>query len=230
MPNWNPFSGDFWSKENWFGKEYNPQQYNVNEAAYGTGAAGQRMQDLLESQARGEGPSLGRSVMQQGLEQAIKNQRAQAAGMMGTNPALAMKLSGEQAGAATAQNLKQAGMVGMQEQRQAQAALQDWIQQQRAAQIQLEQQKAFQNNLYQQQLMQQAANNQGIFSDVAGMLGSGLGMGAAAGWFGQGMQNFMGGGGQGGGYMGGPGGYSGYGNYGRNYPTPPNVQNQGLML
>ena len=155
MPNtWNPFSGDFWTEENWWGSQgQKPWQIDPNSKAYGTGVPGQNMQAMLEQQARGEGPSLGRGMMQEGLAaKSIKNQRAQASGMMGTNPALAMKLSGQQAGEATAQNLRDVGQVGLQEQMQAQQALQQWIQQERAAQMMLDQQRMNQRNLYQQRL------------------------------------------------------------------------------
>jgi hypothetical protein len=139
---------------------------------------------MLQQQARGEGPSLGRGMMQQGLQQAIKNQRAQAAGMMGTNPALAQKLSGQQAGQMTAQTMRDVGQVGLQEQMGAQQALQAWIQQERAAQMELDRQRMFQQNLFQQRLMGWDPATSGIIGDVAGGLGSMLGFGAGAGWFG----------------------------------------------
>ena len=203
MPNtWNPFSGDFWTEENWWGSQgQKPWQIDPNSKAYGTGVPGQNMQSMLEQQARGEGPSLGRGMMQEGLQQSIKNQRAQASGMMGTNPALAMKLSGQQAGAATAQNLRDVGQVGLQEQMQAQQALQQWIQQERAAQMMLDQQRMNQRNLYQQRLMGWDPATQGIGGDVMGALGTGIGflaggpMGGAAG--GQMGRQLGGGGGQG---------------------------------
>ena len=71
-------------------KERKPFEFDPSQ--FGMGEAGANMQQLLEAQSRGEGSSLGRGIMQQGLEQAIKNQRSQTAGMMGTNPALAAKL------------------------------------------------------------------------------------------------------------------------------------------
>jgi hypothetical protein len=196
MPDtFNPFSGDFWTEENWFGsKGQKPWQTTPRMGAYGTGTAGANMQQLLQQQARGEGPSLGRGMMEQGLQQAIKNQRAQAAGMMGTNPALAQKLSGEQAGQMTAQNLRDVGQVGLQEQMQAQQALQNWIQQERAAQMMAEQERLRQQNIYQQRMLGYDPATQGIFGDVMGAAGAGLGFalggpmgGAAGGAIGRGL-------------------------------------------
>jgi hypothetical protein len=173
---WNPFSSDFWSEENWFGSQgQKPWQIDPRAGAYGTGTQGANMLAMLQQQARGEGPSLGRGMMQQGLQQAIKNQRAQAAGMMGTNPALAQKLSGQQAGAMTAQSMRDVGQVGLQEQMGAQQALQAWLQQERAAQMAYEQQRLMQEGMYQQRLMGWDPATSGIFGDVAGMVGTGLG-------------------------------------------------------
>ncbi|MHA2064271.1 MAG: hypothetical protein ACXABY_07820, partial [Candidatus Thorarchaeota archaeon] len=164
-----------------FGKDYTPKAYDFDPGAFGTGAGGQRMQQMLEQQAAGQGPSLGRGIMQQGLQQAIKNQRAQAAGAMGMNPALAQKLSGEQAGAMTAETQRQAGQVGLQEQMAAQSALQNWLQQERAAQMQLEMAKAQQFGMLEQMKAQQAAQDQGWFGPLmgmgAGILGAGIGAG-----------------------------------------------------
>ena len=101
--------------------------------------------------------------------------RAQAAGSMGMNPALAQKLSGEQAGAMTAQTQRDVGQVGLQEQMQAQQALQQWLQQQRQAQMQLEMAKAGQHGMQQQMLANQAAGDQGMFGslmNVGGQLGA----------------------------------------------------------
>jgi hypothetical protein len=142
------------------------------------------MLNLLQMQAAGKGPSLGRGMMQQGLQQAIKNQRAQAAGMMGTNPALAQKLSGQQAGAMTAQSMRDVGQVGLQEQMGAQQALQAWLQQERAAQMAYEQQRLMQEGMYQQRLMGWDPATSGIFGDIAGVAGDIFGFGAGAGWFG----------------------------------------------
>lgn len=198
---WNPFSGDFWTEENWFGGQgQRPWQIDPNARAYGTGAAGQSMQELLQKQARGEGPSLGRGLIQEGLRQAISNQQAQAAGMSGINPALAMKLTGERAGAMTSDAQRQAAQVGLQEQMGAQQALRDWIQRERDAQVALDRDRIAQRNLFQQRLMGYDPATEGIFGDVAGMVGSGLGfalggpLGGAAG--GQ-MGRQMGGGGRG---------------------------------
>ena len=166
---------DFWSEENWFGKTQNPWQIGVTPGAYGTGTGGANMQSMLEAQSRGEGPSLGRGIMQQGLGQAVKNQNAQAASMMGTNPALAAKLSGQQAGEMTAQSNRDAAQVGLQEQMQAQAALQQWIQQERAAQMQLDMQRRMEQSRYQDRMLQQAQGDQGIFGDVMGLGGTALG-------------------------------------------------------
>ena len=74
MPDtWNPFSGDFWTEENWWGDPgQKPWQIDPNASAYGTGTGGANMQRMLEMQARGEGPSLGQGMMQQGLQQSIR--------------------------------------------------------------------------------------------------------------------------------------------------------------
>ncbi len=195
---WNPFSSDFWTEENWFGSQgQKPWRISPISRRYEMGVPGENMRRLLEQQARGEGPSLGRGMMQEGLQQTIKNQRSQAASMMGTNPALAQKLSGEQAAGMTQDVMRDVGQVGLQEQMQAQQALQAWLQQERLAQMALERDRMMQESQYQARLMGWDPATQGIFSDVAGMVGSGLGMGAAAGWFGQGLQNAFGGGGRG---------------------------------
>jgi hypothetical protein len=174
-----------------FGKTYDPKQFQFDPSAFSTGRGGRQLQAWLEQRARGGGPSLAQGVMQRGLEQAIKNQRAQTAGMMGTNPALAAKLGGEQGAGMMQAGMREAGMVGLQEQAQAQAALAQWLQQERQAQMQQQAMQAGQHNLYQQMMMQQAAQDQGLFGPLMNLGGSMLGAGIGAGWFGGG-----GGGGQ----------------------------------
>ncbi len=139
------------------------------------GEAGQRMQGLLEQQAAGRGPSLGRGMMQEGLQQAIKNQRAQTAGMMGTNPALAAKLGGQQGAEMTRQTMRDVGQVGMQEQMMAQQALQQWLQQQRQAQMQLQMAQSGQLGMQQQMMNQQAMQDQGAMGTIANIGGTVLG-------------------------------------------------------
>lgn len=171
----NPRSG-FETMGDWmWGKDYDPKQFQFDPAAFGTGAAGQRMQQMLAAQASGLGPSLGRGIMQQGLEQSIKNQRAQTAGMMGTNPALAAKLGGQQGAAMTAESQRMAGQMGIQEQMMAQQALQQWLQQERQAQMQLQFGQAGQMDLYNQLMMQQAMGDRGAMGTLANITGSVLG-------------------------------------------------------
>ena len=158
-----------------WGPDYKPEQFQFDPGQWGTGEAGQRMQGLLEQQAAGRGPSLGRGMMQEGLQQAIKNQRAQTAGMMGTNPALAAKLGGQQGAEMTRQTMRDVGQVGMQEQMMAQQALQQWLQQQRQAQMQLQMAQSGQLGMQQQMMNQQAMQDQGAMGTIANIGGTVLG-------------------------------------------------------
>lgn len=97
-----------------------PERVTGNSAGHGQQLA---LLTALRAQSEGQGPSLAKLQLQEGMERNLANQMGAIAAQRGVNAGLAMRLYGQQAGAASQQTAMDAAQARIQEQLNAQQQL-----------------------------------------------------------------------------------------------------------
>lgn len=143
-------------------QKYLDQSNAVRAPASADSSFRQGQQDLvsaLQAQSSGQGPSLAQMQLQQGTDQALAAQAAQAASARGVDPALAQRLALQNSANIQQQQAGQSGMLRLQEQQQSQNALAQALQGARSQDLnvaQMGQQEQARKDAFLQALMGQA--------------------------------------------------------------------------
>lgn len=162
--------------------KFNPEQYQYNADSFGLGSRGSAYGDRLSAMMDGRGPSAAEAQLNAGLGRILSSQASQVGSMSGMNPGMAARMAQRNTAEQSAQTQYQAAIARAQEQAAAGAQYGAFLENDRQAQMALENARGNQSSMAQQLLAQQALQN-AQNSKSQGFLGTALnaaaGLGAA---------------------------------------------------